>query len=461
MIKRRDNIVQKRDIWKYTILSLGMLAVLSGCGNKNGLPETSAAEVEVKTTAAAVENGSDITEDKRGEEESEAIHVNDSSAVVPYVIPLDKDVVYKEGVTIEVDENSPTGYVVTFAYKDANAKSVGISSDNFYFYKENTGMYVRYTPYVWEPDMFYRCGERTYSATYVENMEKVGEDMWVIRLPLPNGIFFYQYCVDDKNIPDPANQAFTNPDGAVKPTKSVVYVPFDGTRQKADHSVITEKNEKAGEIVFDAYMDGETKRNLAVYLPYGYDANRKEAYKVIYASHGANGTEVDWIAKCGLNNIMDNLIADGKAEPAVVVCMDQTGVEDPVVNQRENIKPYIEANYNVHSDKENIAYCGLSNGGSTTAKIYLDNPGEYGYYGIWSSAQSGDMEIENINGLDTAKVMVGIGRFDTARYDKAEDFYNRLVEKGVDAAFYTENAAHDWLFWAQMYEIFVRDILWK
>lgn len=59
-----------------------------------------------------MENGSDITEteDKRGEEESEAIHVNDSSAVVPYVIPLDKDVVYKEGVTIEADENSPTGY---------------------------------------------------------------------------------------------------------------------------------------------------------------------------------------------------------------------------------------------------------------------------------------------------------------------------------------------------------------
>lgn len=48
MIKRGDNIVQKRDIWKYAILSLGMLAVLSGCGNKNGLPETSTAEVEVK-----------------------------------------------------------------------------------------------------------------------------------------------------------------------------------------------------------------------------------------------------------------------------------------------------------------------------------------------------------------------------------------------------------------------------
>ncbi len=371
--------------------------------------------------------------------------------------------VYPEGVTVEADGNSPTGYSATFVFKADEAAKVEIDSQVLYFYKAEEGRSVRYTPHQWEKGMFAMNG----GTVYNEEMQSVG-GYWVLKLPLPSGAYSYRYKVTTEAgtsyTVDPANMPLVNSATGRVANYSMVYMPFDSAKQEIDLSVeLPRADEKKGTVEYFTYLNATgAERPLAVYLPYGYDENRAEPYKVLYLSHGGGGHELDWMNDGVVPNMMDNMIVEGRTEPFVVVTMAQQSFTN--INEQMNyIMPAVQEKYNVSTTPEGNSYAGLSAGATLTADIYLNNPTDFGYFGIWSSGDLDIRDFSNKTNLDVPKVMVGVGKFDTDRnrYQKAIDFLVELDKVNADYVFYDANGAHDWKLWPRMYEYYLDNVLWK
>ena len=385
------------------------------------------------------------------------------------------------GVTVIADEESATGYSATFVYEDAEAESVTLVGGMAFFYDDGTvaaNPEVAYTPYEWKPDMV-PSGDGGFST----EMTKVeGTDYWTVEVPLPNGKYLYAYNVDnaEKNISDPANVPMTaEVENGNAFDRSVFYVPYDSEKQAGykDWSFLMEReDEQKGSVSFVNYddLDG-TARPLGVYLPYGYDENAEEPYKVLYLSHGGGGNETDWFYGGSANYIFDNLIAEGEVEPTIIVTMNNSVYEwdyDKIItNLTEYIVPYMEENYNVSADPSGKAFAGLSMGGMTTSHVYYDCADQFGYFGIFSGSDASiDLNSLDIDVLKKPFIMIGAGRYDMAyindSYGQENDrtslgLKDNFDEIGISYRFHVVDGSHDWFVWPQLLNIFAENYLWK
>jgi len=151
------------------------------------------------------------------------------------------------------------------------------------------------------------------------------------------------------------------------------------------------------------------QRRVYVYTPAGYEGGTQK-YPVFYLLHGAGGDEDAWTNMGRAAQIMDNLIAQGKARPMIVVMtngnanqagaqnevppLPSTGEQGMAAYQRyagkfeehlvKDVIPFIEKNYRTLTGKENRAIAGLSMGGAHTQTITNNNPGMFGYIGVYS-----------------------------------------------------------------------------
>ena len=142
------------------------------------------------------------------------------------------------------------------------------------------------------------------------------------------------------------------------------------------------------------------KRRMSIYTPPGYDKGK--AYPVLYLLHGAGGDEEAWLTLGRMAQIMDNLIALGKAKPMIVVTPNgnasddagplETGIQNkswPKASYEESFKDimnYVAKHYKIKKGADNTALCGLSMGGYHTFRISMLNPGTFGYIGLYSAA---------------------------------------------------------------------------
>lgn len=143
-----------------------------------------------------------------------------------------------------------------------------------------------------------------------------------------------------------------------------------------------------------------TTRKCNVYLPPKYDPNKK--YSVLYLLHGIGGDEWEWVKDGGVPNIiMDNLYAEGKVEPMIVVMPNGRAQKDDSRNGGMgsfmafgafdkdligSLIPAIEKKYSVYTDKEHRAIAGLSMGGGQSLNFGLGNMDVFAYVGGFSSA---------------------------------------------------------------------------
>ena len=343
---------------------------------------------------------------------------------------------YAPGVTVEKDENSPTGYTVTFVYKEQKSYTskagltintaenpltkVELYSDCFMLFDPDGGKAgaidasLATTPYNYTAGLAPAGGNG--DTTYYVELEKFADGRWGVQMPLSSGAFVYNFRVTAENgdqiarLDDPSNPTMINEATGIRSLSSMVYVPYDadkqGTSTWADRSVELPQADanKRGTVQTVSYTGADaTEHGLAVYLPAGYDANRAEPYKVLYLSHGTSGDiygdELRWMNEGTVANILDNLIAEGKTEPFIVVTMNnqQYGqgaghsganwkYSEIETDQIDYIMPYVESHYNVSTTAEGRAYAGLSMGGSTTSNMLMHHTELFGYYGIWSYA---------------------------------------------------------------------------
>ncbi len=151
----------------------------------------------------------------------------------------------------------------------------------------------------------------------------------------------------------------------------------------------------------------ETKRQMLVYTPPGYSADKK--YPVLYLLHGIGADAGQWPYWCNAHLVVENLIAEGKVEPMLIVfpnCDANNTVENPKSQGMEegrgsgfkgygelfendllhDIIPFMEENYSVYTDREHRALAGLSMGGGQSLNIGLSHIDTFAYVGGFSSA---------------------------------------------------------------------------
>ena len=200
-------------------------------------------------------------------------------------------------------------------------------------------------------------------------------------------------------------------------------------------------------------------QEATVYLPAGYGRlvkGRQERYPVLYLQHGWGENETSWPVQGCTGEIMDNLIADGKVKPFIVVMAygltndvkfgnigKFTAKEFETVLIDELI-PYIDANYLTKADKWHRAMAGLSMGGMETKLITLRRPEVFGYWGLFSG---GTYMPEDIKDPKSVRLI-----FESCGSKENPDGINKSVEALKSAGYnahglISEGTAHEFLTW--------------
>jgi len=221
-------------------------------------------------------------------------------------------------------------------------------------------------------------------------------------------------------------------------------------------------------------VSGKLERIL-LYLPAGY-MNGSNYYPVLYLQHGFGENETVWVSEGKMNFIFDNLVASGKASPAIVVmCNGMMTFEDEenvyVAEFKkfeqmliEEIIPYVDSHYRTYADAEHRAMAGLSMGSIQTSYITMRHPELFRYAGVFSgfvrNFLTGENEhLQHLDGYsDRLKVYFrGIGDQDEYLFRFQEDDV-LLEEHGVSSIRKIYSGAHEWKVWQRCFYDFIQMI---
>jgi len=209
-----------------------------------------------------------------------------------------------------------------------------------------------------------------------------------------------------------------------------------------------------------------TVRKATVYTPPGYTASKK--YPVLYLLHGIGGDEKEWLNDGGHPDvIMDNLYADGKAEPMIIVMPNGRALKDDSRNGNTMAKaqgfaifekdllvdliPYIESKYSVLTDREHRAIAGLSMGGGQTLNFGLGNLDKFAWVGAFSSAPNTKPAEQLFPDPEAAKKQLKLLWISCGSEDGLITYSKRTHEyaasKGIPHIYYIEPGKHDFKVW--------------
>jgi enterochelin esterase family protein len=303
-------------------------------------------------------------------------------------------------------------------------------------------------------------------------MTKQENGVWEVTIgPLEPGAYRYNFNIDGVPALDPRSSKISESNMNVW---SLVYIPGQ------DYMEI--KDNPHGSISEVTYFSKSLNcfRRMHVYTPPGYEIS-KSKYPVFYLLHGAFDCDDSWSTVGRAGFIMDNLIADKKAVPMIVVMpaghtgpfrfgmpqdTTQKKVNGFVEDFINDIKPYIENNYNVLTGKANIAIAGLSMGGGQTLDIAIPHLDEYAYFGVFSSGVFGitgnnpfagnsglTWESRNKKYLDDPKLKDGLKLvwFSTGKDDFLMETslatVNMLKKHDFNLVFKESSGGHTWNNW--------------
>jgi enterochelin esterase-like enzyme len=218
-----------------------------------------------------------------------------------------------------------------------------------------------------------------------------------------------------------------------------------------------------------------TKRRMNVYTPPGYSTDQK--YPVLYLLHGIGGDETEWQHFAVPDVLLDNLIAEGKAMPMIVVMPNGRAQKDdrPVgdifqhapsfaVFERDlldDVIPAIESRYSTHTGREFRAIAGLSMGGGQALNIGLAHPGRFAWVGGFSSAPNTRAPRELLADPAASKqfklLWLSCGNKD-GLIGISQGMHAHLKAHGVPHVWHVTNHAHDAPEWKQALYHFVQHL---
>lgn len=325
------------------------------------------------------------------------------------------------------------------------------------------------------------AGEWQTGFNAAENLVKGDTGMFTLTVgPLKPELYGYTFSVDGVTTID-GNNVQVRRDGAryasffiIPGTESDLYFQKNGV----PHGNVSK-------VWYNSPVLGMDRR-MYVYTPAGYESSNQK-YPVFYLLHGAGGDEDAWTDMGRAAQIMDNLIALGKAKPMIVVMTNgnanQAGAQNVIsalpaqgdgmaAYQRlagkfeshlvKDVVPFIEKNYKVMTGKDNRAIAGLSMGGGHTQTITNDNPGMFGYIGVFSMGimnfgqqsqdaaakleQERDVKIEALKKSGYKLYWIGCGKDDFV-YQSVINLRNTLDKHGFKYVYRESTGGHTWANW--------------
>jgi enterochelin esterase-like enzyme len=285
--------------------------------------------------------------------------------------------------------------------------------------------------------------------------------------PQDEGFHYYQLNIDGASVPDPGTRYFY---GAGR-WGSGIEIPA------TDQDFYAVKDVPHGLVSENIYFSKITNafRRCFVYTPAEYAQNPQKRYPVLYLQHGSFEDETGWASQGKAGLILDNLIAEGKAVPMIIV-MDngyaykpQTGenqgrptsvFEEVMINE---IIPMTDAKFRTIADREHRAIAGLSMGANQTMRIIMNNLDKFASYGGFSGTSNypSTAEIDPATFLDgkfndgaainkQVKVFwLGLGTKEPNPFPGSVGAFRKMMDKqGIKYVYYeSPGTAHEWLTW--------------
>ena len=205
-------------------------------------------------------------------------------------------------------------------------------------------------------------------------------------------------------------------------------------------------------------------RKAVVYTPPNYDASQK--YPVLYLMHGIGGNETHWTSLCAANKILDNLIADKKAVPMIIVMPNGRATAEPPSSNfmsdfnyyaffekdlLQDLMPYIESHYSVKTDRDHRALTGLSMGGGQGLNFGINNIDKFAWVGGFSSApniQPPDVLVPKIQQAKDKLSLLWIGCGDKDNLITGSwNLHQGLVKAKIDHVWYVDSGVHEVPVW--------------
>lgn len=275
--------------------------------------------------------------------------------------------------------------------------------------------------------------------------------------PLTPGFHYYFLIIDDVQVADPASESFYG----CSMNSSGVEIPYpDGDKRFYTADV------PHGDIRMKRYYSttaGDWRRAY-IYCPPGYDASN-DSYPVLYLQHGGGEDERGWATQGLTDIIMDNLIAQGKATPMIIVMADGNSVdfEKELLN---DVIPMTEQNFRVKPGRENRALAGLSMGGIQTLNIGIPNLDKFSHLGVFSSGWFANpnpfgvsMDSEKYYDMlkankdeynDKLKVFwLSMGGKEDIAYENCRVMRDRFDKIGIKYDYFETPGGHTWPVWRE------------
>ncbi len=303
-----------------------------------------------------------------------------------------------------------------------------------------------------------------------KEMIKNGEGVWEVTLEVAPGYYRYNFNVDGVSVVDPRNPATSESNGNTWSLASVPGAAWMDTLA-VPHGAVAEVS----------YYSSALKRSrrMHVYTPPGYERGEGR-YPVFYLLHGAGDSDDSWTTVGRAGFILDNLIAENKAKPMVVVMTaGHTGAFNfgeprPTVDEFaedfvKDVMPHVESHYRVRTERKDRAMAGLSMGGGQTLNIGIPHLEKFAWLGVFSSGvfginggnrpgnapQGPSYEERHQAILDNAKLKDGLKLFwfATGKDDFLIETSRATVEMfkkhQFDVVYQETDGAHTWIKWRE------------
>ena len=314
-----------------------------------------------------------------------------------------------------------------------------------------------------------------FEAPGIVDLKEGQEGVWEYTTPEPlkPELYSYSFIVDGLRMNDPANVYL------IRDVSTLTNVFLIGGDRADFYKVNPVPHGTVSRIWYDSPALG-LERRMTVYTPAGYETSGKR-YPVLYLLHGMGGDEEAWISLGRTAQILDNLIAQGKAKPMIVVMPNGNASQEaaPGESSRGMVPPtmqlpktmegsyeqafpeivkFIDKNYRTIKSKSGRAIAGLSMGGFHSLHIFKQYPDMFNYIGLFSAAIMPNKEVsspiyENMGGKlkvqfdkNPALYWIAIGKTDFL-YKANEEYRKLLDEKGYKYTYYESDEGHIWKNW--------------
>ncbi|TDN38724.1 esterase [Hymenobacter sp. UV11] len=308
------------------------------------------------------------------------------------------------------------------------------------------------------------------------DLTKDAEGYWTTTTDtLSEGLHYYSLLLDGLPVADPASDTFYGmgrmASGIEVPSRNSGFyalrdVPHGEVRVRKFYSAVT-----------------NTWRQFYVYTPAGYEASGTTKYPVLYLLHGGGEDETGWAKQGKTDLIMDNLIADKKAKPMLIVMLDGNmggpaglaGFGEATLKKFEDelkktVMPVVESNYRVAPGPQNRALAGLSMGGIQTLYAGLRNTDMFEYLGVFSSgyfsnnAQMSDPQYAfmkaNTSTINTnlKQLWLSMGGPTDIAYANNKVMRAKMDEMGIKYAYSEYPGGHTWPVWRHDLYLFAQKL---